>query len=404
MEKKKIGIVSTQNQLNYGGVLQAFALKSKLNELCPKSNVELVNLWCFVDNNDLFGEHYSYFRRFWSKAVIKRLLIRMDFCPMAKHRKRRENTLRFLDTYANNSKTVYKTPQELWSKECEYDAVVVGSDQVWRYQSLMHHYALLSGIKNPNVKKISYAASLGWSELPEEYHDEFIPALMDFNAISVREPTGVTALTKLLDGKKEINWCVDPTLLVGREFWNNFVKATSCVVPKEDYAFVYWLADLEHLEEIFLGLKQQGFKKIIYVSPWYMKMLNGKISKVERFRKHAKKVYNAEWCIDGGPLEFVHLLANSKYVVANSFHAMMFSLIFSKKLRIYVDVNKTGDKMAPRMKDFASRYGIENVVYEGVKGNCNFDMSLALNFDSVWDKINVDRAIAETFLVKSLQD
>lgn len=402
MKKEKIGIITTQNQLNYGGVLQAFALSKKIEKLFPNSVVELVNVWLFIDNADLYGEPYSKLWQIWKRSVLKRLLIRLFLPQMCLHRKRRNNTLSFLRQYIHNSKTVYKRPQELFEKKNEFDIYVAGSDQIWRYQSRMHSFALLSGIKDKSVKKISYAASLGWSKLPQEYHEEYVGALMDFNAISVREPTAVGALTKLLNGKKNIEWCIDPTLLVGREFWIDFVKNTSAPIPKSDYAFVYWLADLGLLKEIFEGLCKRGIKKIVFVSPWYMKMLEGNMIEIEKFRNQVKKEYNAEWCISGGPLEFIHLLAKSKYVVANSFHAMMFSLIFSKKVRIFVDVKRQGDKMAPRMKDFAEKYDIQNVVVEGVKNNCDFDVDCELDYDKIWEKIDVDRFRSEDFLKHSI--
>lgn len=82
---------------------------------------------------------------------------------------------------------------------------------------------------------------------------------------------------------------------------------------------------------------------------------------------------------------------------------MMFSMIFHKPPRIFVKVNGSRDPMSPRLLDFAERYDIDGVVYEGVEGHCDFETSPSLDFDAIWKRIEVDRHHSMKFLLDALK-
>lgn len=400
----KIGMLSTSKQLNYGGILQAFAMLEVVRATASQAEVETINIDITLNSEELVGEPYPSLFRIWKKAVLKRLAIRF-FHPlgMLRHCRRRRRTLSFLGTHLRQGAHCHHSPDNLFA-DADHDLFVVGSDQVWRYQSRIHEYCLLGGLPRQRARRLAYAASLGWSELPEQHRSKYIESLRRFDAISVREPSSVETIKALLEGEKNVSFCVDPTLLFGRDRWVAFLKDLPPIRrPESPYAFVYWLNDLQLLEPVFQGLQAAGYERIVVVFSWYKKVLSGSLFKTKRLLCEMKRKYGVVWTVDAGPAEFLSLLANASYVVANSFHAMMFSMIFHKPARIYVKVNGPRDPMAPRLLDFAERYDIDGVVYEGVEGHCDFASSPSLDFDAIWRRIEPDRRHSMTFLLDALK-
>ena len=402
----KIGMLSTSKQLNYGGVLQAYALLSVVRMALNQATIESINIDITKNSEELFGESYRDLARIGSRAVLKRWAVRLLHpIRMMRHRRRRNRTQQFLNDFLCQSQTVYHTPQALW-RQCPYDLIVVGSDQVWRHQSRIHEFCLLSGLEETNVRRIAYAVSLGWQTLPESSLENFVSSIKRFNAISIREPSSVNTVATLLNYEKPVGFCLDPSLLFGRDNWKSFLEATPMrtAIPQTQYAFVYWLADMDKLTDIFQGLISSGFKKIVVVFPWYQKVLTGKPKPLNKFMSHAANEYGVEWAIDAGPNEFLHLLAGADYVVANSFHAMMFSLVFKKPMRIFTNITGANDPMAPRMLDFAERYAIDGVVFKGIKNNCDFTSAQPLDFTSIWNRLEPDRKKSMEFLLTALAE
>lgn len=399
-----IGLLTTATQLNYGATLQAMALREILAELAPHDYVEAVNYDITSNGEELFGAPFRRLMRFWEKPALKRLAIRA-LCPlrMQDHRRRRARTQRFLLDKVRVGTTVFHEPDDLWEGN-PYDLFVVGSDQVWRYQNRAHLFCLLSGLPDPSVRRISYAASLGWSELPEEFRKEFVPALGKFDAISVREPSAVPVLERLLGEQGSIRAVVDPTILYGRERWRTFLRNNPSDAGAGDYAFVYWLHRTDGLFPILKGLKDKGFRDIRVVLPWYRTLLGGSISAAKRSFARMAGDYGVRLCVSAGPVEFVHLLANARYVVANSFHALMFSLLFDKPARIFVGLDKERDLMAPRMVSFAERHGLEGVVFSGLENHCDLPVGASHDYGRVWESVERDRKNSLDWLRASLEN
>lgn len=399
-----IGLLTTAAQLNYGATLQAMALSRILSELAPFDRVETVNYDITPGGEELFGDRLEHLVLPWSKAALKRLAVRA-FCPvrMCAHRKRRNRTLRFLRDWVRIGKRVFHEPADLWHGN-RYDVFVVGSDQVWRYQNRAHGFCLLSGLDNPPVRRISYAASLGWSELPDRYRAEFVPALERFDAISVREPSAVAVLKGLLSEGRDIRAVVDPTILYGRERWRQFLRDNPSSVDEGyyDYAFVYWLNGIDQLFPVLDGLRAKGVRRTKIVLPYYTKLLEGDIFDLKKSFVRMEREFGAELCVDAGPVEFVHLIAGAHYVVANSFHALMFSLLFEKPARIFVGLDKGPDLMAPRMLSFAERHGLRGIVFSGLDGHCDFPVDTPPDYDAVWESVECDRAASVAWLKMAL--
>src|SRR5690606_30541311 len=122
----------------------------------------------------------------------------------------------------------------------KFSAVVVGSDQVWRprYSPNIYNFFLDFLKNNSTIKKVAYAASFGtedW-EYTEEQTREARELIKHFNAVSVRESSGVLLCDKYLNRKDAVH-VLDPTLLLKAEDYNQLINKTK----KEIGLFTYVL-------------------------------------------------------------------------------------------------------------------------------------------------------------------
>jgi hypothetical protein len=199
-------------------------------------------------------------------------------------------------------------------KECykDYEGVVVGSDQVWNdYLTGFDKAYFLDFIEGK--KKLSYAASFGFVNIPNNLKEDYRNLLNDFTAISVREKSGAMIIDELLSEKADI--CIDPTLLLDNKDWRYFIKNKK----REKYILLYSSNKNVNLFECAIRLSQERNLKIYYICNeiYDMRNLSG-----------YKNVKHLLW---PNPVEFLNLIYHAEYIFTNSFHGTAFSVIFHKK-------------------------------------------------------------------------
>jgi hypothetical protein len=239
-----------------------------------------------------------------------------------------------------------------------YDIIVVGSDQVWNPQYLRYSdYAYLIPFHLKNIRKIAYAASFGidyLDSIPSHLLNTYKAWLRDFDAISVREQSDVVFLSKLAG--KEITHTLDPTLLFNNDWWGMHALPPSgrLLDDNADYVFVYNLTyDMMKLLEPFLDkLRKKELTILAYYMPRPFPLKQG----IEDI-KHLVKVRNklgvmfVEYV---GPFEFLWLIKNAKYVITNSYHGTIFSILFEKNFIIIPPQGKS-----KRILDLLNLLGLE---------------------------------------------
>ena len=193
---KKIGVLTLPLKGNYGGVLQAFALTTFLK----KNGYNAI----LIDRQwDIQQSGISYLIK---KAIYHHLLIK--------------NVKYFCKKWINpKTKKIISQKQIKELNDFGFDAVVVGSDQVWRLEhttGVGSNY-FLDFLKNKKTKKISYAASFGKDSVDGDSDklSEIASLLSEFSAISVREESGVKICAELF--KVEVKQVLDPVLLLKRD-------------------------------------------------------------------------------------------------------------------------------------------------------------------------------------------
>lgn len=209
------------------------------------------------------------------------------------------------------------TTEQLEKLEDQYDAFITGSDQVWNVGLGVCEDFYLQFVKN-REKCISYAASFGVSEIPEEHQADTIRGINHIKYLSVREKSGAKIVNNLTGRVADV--VLDPVFLLSENYWSEF--CTNSQATKEKYIFVYPTQITDELLSAVKILRQTTGYEV--VSPFV--------------------IPGARVVKDIGPKDFVWYIRNAEYVVASSFHATAFSLIFKKNLCV-VPHKQTGARV-----------------------------------------------------------
>src|SRR5699024_8399387 len=117
-----------------------------------------------------------------------------------------------------------------------YDLFISGSDQVWNLKLTNNDYNyFLKFVKDDN-KKVSYASSFGYSNIPEEYRENSIKYLNKYKIITVREKKGQQIIENIV--KRNATTVLDPTLLLNKEEWMKLAKPPTFKMPNK-YILLY---------------------------------------------------------------------------------------------------------------------------------------------------------------------
>ena len=312
---KKVGIVSCYFKHNYGSMLQAFATKKILDyNNIPNETIDISNLVDFSKGRKkYYFSQITNFKFIKSKfGMIKFKLDKMinkDLKRNIRIRDKKYNS--FIKEYNLSRKCkTYKDLGEL-SKE-KYSDVIVGSDQLWLPVNVVADYYTLNWVPN-NINKISYATSFGFSNIDSKYNELYKSFLKRINHLSVREESGVKIVNKLgLDAKL----VCDPTLLLTRNEWEELIDDNRII--NEEYILCYFLGNNIDHRKFAEKLKKETGLKIV------------SLNHSDEYVKYSE-VFADYKPYDIGPMDFVNLIKHSKFVLTDSFHATVFSIIFNKE-------------------------------------------------------------------------
>jgi hypothetical protein len=304
---KTIGILTLPLHNNFGGILQSYALQSFLT----KKGHKVILIDRQYDDNPFLNLKYA----------IKRLSDKTKF----KSKKQKElinaNPTQFIHTYMQ-PKTARITSEKQLKQVIgvtDFDAVIVGSDQVWRleYSDSIKYNLFLDFIKNPKTKKMSYAASFGvdnWKH-PVDVTTKVKTLLKSFDEISVREDSGVMICENVFD--VDAIQHVDPTMLLQKEDYIALVEKEN--EPKSPGDILVYMLDVTgDRQEVISAIEKELNGKAF--------MANKKTSNLNHDLKDAIYPTITSW-LKG--------FMDAKYVVVDSFHGCVFSILFNKPFVAY---------------------------------------------------------------------
>lgn len=315
-----IGIVTQRLGRNYGGVLQNYALQQVLRNLGHNP------ITYDISSPTWIGWIISSI-----KFLIKRIIGQKASLPLSPiGLNQKEFALRkFIKSNISLSYPIQRlSKRDLYKTHT--NALVVGSDQVWRpfYSSIPE--AFLEFAKDIAIPKIAYAASFGVDKwlLNEEETRLCKELVKKLDAISVRETSGVGLCEEFLNVKAV--QMPDPTLLLKKEDYNSLCNGIK--TEKKDFVFAYILDITSEKTPLFNAVASEQGQELVFLRA------DNNISQDDSIER------------------WLSFFRDSSLVITDSFHGTVFSIIFNKEF--YVISNPERGKA--RIESLLNTFGLQN--------------------------------------------
>lgn len=383
--KKKIGCVIAykKNHTNYGTSLVGYALLKKIQQL--GYDIEVVNYIKQYSISEKIHIGLSQFRVHGWKFLKRRLSSKPH---NINYLKGIENRTKAVEKY--KEKKLYPLFRDYYGYEAlkqgsrNYDAVVVGSDQVWLPGGLKSGFFNLLFV-DENIRKIAYASSFGVSEIPSFQRKETGKYLDRFYRIGVREESGKKIVESLSTKKAQV--VADPTLLLTSEEWTEEIR-DSKVNTSTPYIFCYFLGTNPEARAAANELKEKtGFKIIT------LRHMDEFIETDEKFGDEAP--YNVN------PEDFVKYIKEAEYILTDSFHCSAFSIQFHKRFMTFYRfaIGKKGGRNSRIDSLFSVLQIPQDRIYKGDIAK----ISSKIDWDSVDNSLNLFRQESINYLREALK-
>ncbi len=320
--KKQVGILAVTYH-NYGSILQSFALQEKVKEYGFKTEIlnysesKIAKIWRCRDSEYL----YTRMKMLWKLLKIK--VKGKDNIENLNIRNKAFNSF-IKGNFAFSRHT--NSLKDLRKMSLNYDMIILGSDQVWHPMNVYMNYFTMNFVPN-EVIKAAYAPSFGVSEIPEKYLKFYHDYLFRINYLSCREKSGIK-LIKDISGRNSLHVC-DPTMLLSGKQWEELVLHPK--YKNEKFIFCYLLGNNPKQRSLAKSLKELTELKIIALTH-----IDEYVKSDENYADEAP--YNV------GPIEFLDLIKHAEYVMTDSFHASVFSILFHTKFYVFNRFEETKGK------------------------------------------------------------
>ena len=355
----KIGIITQPLHSNYGGFLQNYALQQVLKGMGHE--VWTIDYGKFTWINWLDNA--------WRVLAHKMLGHKAHFAITPPEKDKIEAPLRrFAEKNIQLTVPRCKRFNKKVIRKYGFDALIVGSDQVWRpmYNCYIED-CFLSFVSQMNLKRVAYAASFGtdkW-EFTQQQTEQCAVLAKKFDGISVREKSGITLCNQYL-GVNAIQ-VLDPTLLMK---FQDYIKLCSHISKREPFVFAYILDENEEkLKSIADFAERRGL-------PYFIKGAGNTVS-------------------DNDTIElWLSCFRDAAFVVTDSFHGTAFSIIFNKDFYVFGNEKRGNSRfyslletfnLKDRMVNNALPKNIESVDWEDV----NKKRETAITNSKLWLKQNL---------------
>lgn len=367
-----VGILTYHFANNYGAVLQAYALQKQIEKMglrCqiinyrPAETYQIGNALTAFDNTEsdktdlphntnLLKSLERSAKQFFTKVGLKKAKIDSRLLQYQIFK-------RFSETYLKLGSKTYRTQDSMRELNDQYDVFITGSDQVWNPRLFSmpfgEHESYFLDFVEEKRKKNAYSASFGISSYPQSSFRQLKYLLSQFNHISVREESGIKIIQDAAG--ITVKQTLDPVFLMDRTEWDDFS-------PRKDYppyVLVYTFGHSPKLHEYANYLAKKFNLKILQINVSECKC------------KGARKIQPA-------PEEFPGLFRDAQFVLVNSFHGCVFSIIFNKPFYIQYEDNAYTAETQTRFQSLLSLFHID-------AGYVSCDRDIRHN-DIDWSSVN----------------
>lgn len=355
----KIGIITCGKEPNYGACLQALATQYKVSEL--GYDAELMN-YSFMDEKNYSPLHQKHLRSFVASTLFYHLRKSLH----SAFQEFREKNMRY-------TAAQFVTPEDFKRVCDDYDAFLIGSDQVWNPELGIDTNITLLRFYEDGPRRLSYASSFGVSTLPKDLRGDYREALRKFDYISTREVSGKELVHSLTDKDSVVS--LDPTMLLTASEWEQYEEDVDVKGP---YVLIY---DMRHSPMVMDAAKKLAEKKGCQVLA---------LSRIRISDNKIRTLYGIS------PGQFLALIKNAEAIVTDSFHGTIFSIIYEKEFYSYC--SRKGMKIGSRITNILSSLNLDQrLIHDGSE----LDLS-DIDYDEIRQRVENMRSASLGYLKKIL--
>ena len=388
----KIGIITFHFPYNCGASLQCYALSKKLEKM---GHEVCVIDYCPDYHKNLYKPLRNPFvaaKRGWKSLgkkanILKKIIASAKAFVVALYSWKNYSGMKKADKiygeFVKNKLNLtrqYKTLLELKNNPPVCDLYISGSDQLWNQaitgNSFDKAYFLKFG--DDSVSKITYAVSTRFDEKGKELEEELKELLNGLDAIAVREANDLPIIQKIANELNiPVTQTLDPTLLLEEQDYEELLE--DAVLEASPYIFTYSISSNTQVivNKITNDLKEKEKLKVVN-AVCYPKM-----------------VRNATDTTVVGPGQFLWYIKNAKYVVTDSFHATVFSILFGKNF-----INVPRGSKDVRVEQLLKKLGIDGHVSK--ESNGALGQLTNIDYSNVYSNLNDIRKSSVEYLEKRI--
>lgn len=360
---KKIGIITTHRQANWGSVLQCFALQEALKERGFQPEV----IDYLPEDVTLLGQ-LKRLKKKSRKLSNPIIYIGAIIAFSISFIKRKIVFTKYIKNNLNLTSKVFKKATDINEESAPEDIYCCGGDQT------LNGFMMLDVFDNlkDETLKVTYSSSFGKTQFSGEEWEHEQKSLNRFNVISCREKSGIEIMKKMKIRNPQ--WIIDPVFLLSRERWE---KLASNRYNGKKYILVYNLHHDKNIEQFEKELaKKEGLQVINVCNHWF-------------------ELYRYGICKWAPSVEdFLSLLKNAEYVISDSFHATSFAIIFNKKF-----ISVVPELVGTRIDNILEVFSLSNRKIEYGQEIKRFEILYdSLDTTLICKKINAERKKAFNYI------
>ena len=349
----KVDIITFHNTLNYGASLQCAALSRYMTSF--GHDVEVINyLPDYVMNKKSVLKEFK-------KAHSLRGIIK-GFAYLSKAGTIRSKDKKYTDFLERNIRLTnpYHSYDDILSDVPQADLYICGSDQIWNPSLTGDSLdkAFFLNFVSEGKSRVAYGASVGELDF-EKHRDELKKLTAGFKSISVREKTVSEKLSSVIG--RNVNVVLDPTLLLNKDDYRSM--ELPCNVPSGKYLLLY---NIQNSDLTISTAKKIAAEKNLEI--------------VDISANPFQKIKGTTRMLNIGPGEFLTLYRNADYVITNSFHGTVFSIVYEKNFNSVLHTTRGG-----RIRDLLSSLDLSDQIISESQNDIFSDVDYA----SVRNKLDI---------------
>lgn len=360
--KKKVGIITYHNALNYGAAFQAIATYSFLTQNINQYDFEIID-YRSPELENKYTVKYIFNLPISNMSKIKRILGRGQTLYKKKKFERFFSDVK-------HSKRIDSS--ELLLLDEKYQKIVIGSDQLWNFTLNKGDTTYLLPMVENKSKISTYATSIGTENIEQQYVDLFRDCVSNYGHISVREEAARELVYQITGRTPDV--VLDPVFLLDESYWQKYIVDYSGTPFVTQYLF-----RKENQIEMKILLEQMNKSSLP------IKKIAGGIKFSDYFKKHViVRVSN-------GPIEFLNDIYHSNFIFTDSFHCVAMSIIFHKPFVVFLSGNNGPDS---RIVDLLQKVGLSDCIYKK-----NMIINSQIDWESVDKLLERERQFSREYLI-----